>query len=70
MVRPVTYAALERTLDDIEEATSLDVPDEAVISTLELPGGITVTFQGSSEGVADAVAKFLSEHRTGVAASI
>lgn len=66
-VRTSTMGAIEAALDRLEEEMSgpFDRKDRSV-STVELPSGERVTFEGpSSDAVIDLVEKFLARQRRG-----
>ncbi len=56
-----TYGAIEAWLDSIESATGLDTPDP-IVSTVTLPDGTTVTFEGTDPaGIADVIDRLLQK---------
>lgn len=60
--RPATYGLLEAALDVIEDEYGMEPP--ATTSTITLPGGAIVTFEGDPGEVAVAAARFLAELST------
>lgn len=63
--RSATYGLLEKALDAVEYEAGVDLVDDGhpppTLSTITLPDGTVVTFEGDATGVALAVAKFLAQ---------
>jgi len=62
--RPATFGQLEAALDRLEHETGVDLVaagGPATTSTLTMPDGTRVTFEGDPAGVAVAVATFLAQ---------
>lgn len=60
--RTSTIGAIEAALTQVEEEVSGPY-DDPITSTIELPDGTKITWQGSREGVAEEVRRFLEERR-------
>lgn len=59
-VREITTSRVLATLERLEKGYGADDPDR-IVSHLKLPDGTEAWFEGSADGVAEAVAKFLAQ---------